>query len=58
LRRKLEGHHVADIVRDEIELLDTERREHAGKVGCLILLVEAARRFRRQAQTAQIGDDH
>ena len=49
--------HVADIVGDEVGALDSELVEHAGDVAGLGLLVEAARRLRRQAEAAQVGND-
>ena len=39
---KGEAHHVADVVRDEIDLLDPERGKHARHVASLGLLVEPA----------------
>src|SRR4051794_39365315 len=37
--------HVADVVSDQLDSLNLERVEYAGKIGCLVLLVEATAGF-------------
>jgi len=57
LRGERIADHVADVVGDEIGLVDLERVHHPGDVGALRLLVVAALRLRRQAHAAQVGND-
>jgi hypothetical protein len=58
LGRECIADHVADVVGDEIDLVDLERIEHAGSVFALGFLVVTSGRPRRQAKTAQVRHDH
>ena len=58
LRRQRIAHHVADVVRDQIGLLDLQRIHHAGDVQRLILLGVAGVRMSREPHAAQIRHDH
>src|SRR5262245_2285168 len=55
---KGEPNHVADVVRDEIDLLDPQRGEHPRHVARLGFLVESTAGFRGKPQAPEIGDDH
>ena len=57
LRRQRIAHHVADIVGDEVGLLDLQRIHHAGDVQRLVLLGVAGVGMRRQAHAAQVRHD-
>ena len=50
--------HIADVMCDQICLLDLERIHDAGNVGCLVLLGVAGIRVIRHTHAAQVGDDH
>jgi hypothetical protein len=54
LRRKRIADHVADIVRDEVNVVDAQRIEHARHVDTLCLLVKASRGLGRQPHAAQV----
>jgi hypothetical protein len=49
--------HVADVVGDQLGLLDLQRVHDGGDVLALVLLVVAAFRVGREAHAAQVGDD-
>ena len=49
--------HVADVVRHEIGLRNVELVENCGDIGRLVPFVVAARRTRREAHAAQVGND-
>jgi hypothetical protein len=49
--------HVADVVGDQLGLLDLQRVHHRGDVLALVLLVVAAFRVGREAHAAQVGHD-
>ena len=57
LRRERVADHVADVVRDEIGLLDLQMIEHAGDVERLVLLRVARVRMRRKPHAAKIRRD-
>ena len=49
--------HVADVVRDDVGLLDVKRVQHGGDIAGLGLLVVAAGGMRREAHAAKVGHD-
>ncbi len=58
LRRQRIADHVADVVRDEIGLVDLQTVEHAGNVDRLVLLRVAGVGMRGEPHAAQIRHDH
>jgi hypothetical protein len=50
--------HIADVMCDQVCLLDIESVHDAGDVDCLVLLGVAGIRMVGHAHAAQVGDDH
>lgn len=57
-RRERIPDHVADVVGDEIHLLDSQLVEHADEVRCLVLLLVTTFGMPRESHSAQVGGDH
>ena len=54
---KCEGDHVADVVRDDVGMIDLETVEHPGNIARLVHLGKTIGGLGRKTEAAKVGND-